>query len=57
LTLLGRVMIRQCPDSIVLERDDRLDAVEEIIADLARLRAHLAPLRKAHDRPLAATAG
>lgn len=39
LELLARALARQTPDAIVLERDDRVDAVEEIVDDLKRIRA------------------
>ena len=41
LDLLDYALARQTPSTIVLERDDRLDAVDEILDDLARLRARL----------------
>ncbi len=41
LDLLDHALLRQTPSAIVLERDDRLDAVEEILADVARIRARL----------------
>jgi uncharacterized protein (UPF0276 family) len=39
LDLLDYALARQAPAAIVLERDDRLDAVDEILDDVARLRA------------------
>jgi uncharacterized protein (UPF0276 family) len=39
--LLDYALARQTPSTVVLERDDRLDAVDEILNDLARLRARL----------------
>jgi uncharacterized protein len=41
LDLLDHVLERQAPASIVLERDDRLDAVDEILDDVARIRARI----------------
>jgi hypothetical protein len=41
LDLLDYALARQAPSVIVLERDDRFDAVEEILDDVARLRARL----------------
>jgi uncharacterized protein (UPF0276 family) len=41
LDLLDYALTRQAPGVIVLERDDRFDAVEEILDDVARLRARL----------------
>jgi len=40
--LLDHVLKRHAPSAIVLERDDRLDAVDEILDDVARIRAHVA---------------
>jgi uncharacterized protein (UPF0276 family) len=42
LDLLDQVLARQAPDSIVLERDDRLEAGDEILADIARIRDRIA---------------
>jgi uncharacterized protein (UPF0276 family) len=42
LDLLDRVLARHNPDAVVLERDDRLDAVGEILDDVARIRARIA---------------
>jgi uncharacterized protein (UPF0276 family) len=44
LDLLDYALMRQAPDTIVLERDDRLEAFDEILDDVARLRAR-------YDRP------
>jgi hypothetical protein len=43
LDLLDHALARQSPDAIILERDDRLDAVDEIMDDVRRIRARLAP--------------
>jgi uncharacterized protein len=50
LDLLEYALARHAPTTIILERDDRLDAVEEILDDVARIRAHVANARsrKAH---------
>ena len=40
--LLVRALRSFRPDTIVLERDDRIEAVDEILADVARIRACLA---------------
>lgn len=45
LDLLGHVLARQSPATIVLERDDRLDEVAEILDDVARIRARVARSR------------
>jgi uncharacterized protein (UPF0276 family) len=41
LELLDRVLARHAPTTIVLERDDRLDAVDEILDEVARIRARV----------------
>jgi uncharacterized protein (UPF0276 family) len=48
LALLGRALMRQTPSSIVLERDDRFEAQDEILADLDAIHACVgaaAPIR------------
>jgi uncharacterized protein len=42
LDLLTHVLARQTPAAIILERDDRLDAADEILDDVARIRACVA---------------
>jgi uncharacterized protein (UPF0276 family) len=42
LSLLDEVLARQSPHSIIVERDDRLEAVDEILADVAAIRARVA---------------
>jgi uncharacterized protein len=42
LELLDRVLARHVPAAIVLERDDRLEAVEEILDDVGRIRSRVA---------------
>ena len=42
LDLLDRVLVRQTPGTIILERDDRLDATDEILDDVARIRSRIA---------------
>jgi uncharacterized protein (UPF0276 family) len=42
LDLLDRALDRHAPEAIVLERDDRLDAVDEILVDIGRIRARIA---------------
>jgi uncharacterized protein (UPF0276 family) len=44
-TLLDRVLDRHTPGVIILERDERLDAVDEILNDVTRIRSHLAGRR------------
>ena len=57
LELLDCVLARHAPASIILERDERLDAVDEILDDIARIRTRV---RKrsigVHDKALAASA-
>ena len=42
LDLLDRVLARHSPETIVLERDERLDATNEILDDIARIRSRIA---------------
>jgi len=42
LDLLDQVLARQTPGAIILERDDRLDATDEILDDVARIRSRIA---------------
>jgi hypothetical protein len=42
LDLLAYSLARHAPSTVILERDDRLDAVEEILDDVARIRARIA---------------
>jgi len=59
LDLLDYALARHRPATIILERDERLDATEEILDDLERIRAHLTDARsgKAHGQPVAGSAG
>jgi uncharacterized protein (UPF0276 family) len=41
LDLLDWVLARHAPATIVLERDDRLEATDEILADIARIRSRI----------------
>ena len=41
LDLLDYALARQAPDAIIIERDGRLDAVSELLDDVARVRARL----------------
>jgi uncharacterized protein (UPF0276 family) len=47
LSLLDYTLARQRPATIVLERDYRLEESEEILADLAAIRAHVAAAKAA----------
>jgi uncharacterized protein (UPF0276 family) len=42
LALLDHALARHIPAAIVLERDDRLDAVDEILDDVGRIRSRIA---------------
>ena len=55
LALLGLMRTLQSPDTIILERDGRLDAPNEMLDDIDNIRARydLAPAGKAHVQPLA----
>jgi uncharacterized protein (UPF0276 family) len=49
LELLAYSLARHAPATVILERDDRLDAVEEILNDVARIRACVeSPTSHAH---------
>src|SRR5712671_7934554 len=54
LDLLEYALARHAPSVIVLERDDRLEAVDEILEDVARIRARVAsraePFPESHGR-------
>ncbi len=54
LGLLDYVLARHAPSTVVLERDDRLDATGEILDDVARIRACVTDASKSvHDRAIA----
>ena len=53
LDILDRVLARHAPATIVLERDDRLDAVDEILDDVARIRARVSRGIGLHDEVFA----
>lgn len=46
LDLLERVLVRHAPTHIILERDTRLSATDEIIADIAAIRSRIATPKK-----------
>jgi uncharacterized protein (UPF0276 family) len=48
LALLDRTLLRHTPTAIVLERDERLDVADEILGDIARIRARLANWQQSH---------
>ena len=52
LDLLDHALARHAPSTIVLERDDRLDAPQEMLEDVARMRARRdRPIERLHARP------
>jgi hypothetical protein len=59
LDLLEYALARQAPSIVILERDERLDAGDEILNDVARIRARVAATRsrKTHDEALVGAAG
>jgi uncharacterized protein (UPF0276 family) len=58
LDLLDYALARQAPHTIVLERDDRLEFSDEILSDVARLRARYhRPIERLHARAVAGSAG
>jgi hypothetical protein len=59
LDLLDHMLARQTPAFVILERDDRLDAVDEILDDVAHIRACVARGRpeKAHGKAVVGSAG
>jgi uncharacterized protein (UPF0276 family) len=58
LELLDHVLERHTPLAIILERDDRLHAVDEILDDLARIRSRIASrhIESSHDHATAGSA-
>src|SRR5262252_2708012 len=59
LDLLEYALARHEPSVIILERDDRLEAGDEILHDIARIRARVARARcgKTHDKSVVGAAG
>jgi hypothetical protein len=58
LDLLQYALARHSPGTIVLERDDRLDAADEILDDVARIRACVTQWSKSvHDKATVGAAG
>ena len=53
LDILDHVLARHGPRTIILERDDRLDAADEILDDVARIRARVSRGIGVHDKALA----
>jgi len=59
LDLLEHALVRHEPSVVILERDDRLDASDEILDDVARIRARVAGARsrKTHGEAFVGSAG
>src|SRR6266436_5510931 len=59
LDLLEYALARHAPSVIILERDDRLEAVDEILEDVARIRERTAKARSrnVHDESIVGSAG
>ena len=55
LQLLARTLRRQVPDAIIVERDDGLEAFEEVVADCRRVRSVVAALGLSAPIPVAAS--
>jgi uncharacterized protein (UPF0276 family) len=56
LDLLDRVLVRHRPDAVVLERDDRLQEFDEILADIRRIRARVDAVKSENDHASALVA-
>ena len=54
LQLLARTLLRQVPDAIIVERDDRLEAFDQLVADCRRVRSVVAALDLSSPAPAAA---
>jgi len=58
LDLLDHALVRHTPANIIVERDGRLDALSEVLDDLARIRARLAkPAEHTHGQSTLGAAG
>jgi len=57
LDLLDYALTRHEPQTVIVERDARLDEGEEILDDVARIRARLAAHRTVHGEPTFGSAG
>jgi uncharacterized protein len=57
LDLLDYALVRHRPQTVILERDDRLDEGEEILEDVARIRARVAAHRTAHGEAIGKATG
>ena len=45
LELLSRALRRQCPETVILERDNELDKGDEILSDVIRIRERIGRVR------------
>jgi uncharacterized protein (UPF0276 family) len=52
LDLLEYALARHAPANIIIEREDRFDAISELLDDVARVRARLANVAHAHDETI-----
>jgi uncharacterized protein (UPF0276 family) len=50
LDLLDHTLARERPATIIVERDDRLDAIDEILDDVERIRERIALQGRTHGR-------
>ncbi len=57
LELLDWVLAHHAPATVVLERDDRLDATDEILGDIAQIRARVRQSADTHGKAVVGTAG
>ena len=57
LDLLDWALAHHAPATVVLERDDRLDATDEILSDIAQIRARVGQPANIHGKAVVGTAG
>jgi uncharacterized protein len=57
LDLLDYALLRHLPQTVILERDDRLDEGDEILDDVTRIRARVAAHRTVHVKATLGAAG
>jgi uncharacterized protein (UPF0276 family) len=57
LDLLDWVLAHHAPATVVLERDDRLDATDEILNDIAQIRARVGQPANIHGKAVVGTTG
>jgi uncharacterized protein (UPF0276 family) len=56
LDLLEYALAHQAPTCVIIEREGRLEAISELLDDVARVRARLAKVAHAHDKTTARSA-